>query len=668
MTVRASATATPGPDRTTPASRWQVATVAVALTALTFTTGLAVPAQAAGDAAVRVVVLWEPGTPEATRATVLTGLGERGEPVGALDTVTVGATHTAGVAASLHARADVVAAEPDRPILLTAGPAPRPSDPLFGSQWGLENVGQLRLADGAPSTPGVDVRARSAWKITRGVPQVTVAVIDSAVDVAHPDLKAAIWTNPLERADGVDRDRNGFVDDVNGWDFIEHRPIRVAAPHVAERHGTQVAGVIAARSGDGFGISGIAPLVSIMPVRAFDEASTTAGPGGSDLSTIVTALTYAADNGADIINASWESTTRSRLLEEVVAGVGVPVVAASGNRALDLEVSGVAVPAGYRLPNVIGVTAIDARGGLAGFANVGASTIDLGAPGVAIVTTDAGGGHTTLDTRPVSGTSFAAPLVSGALALGLSAHPATPQADLLDTLRRTTRAERSLAGRTTTGGSLDAAAFVAGLDRPVCGREGLPVAGFGDVASTSTHTRAIDCIADADVTRGYPDGTFRPARTVTRGQLASFLAGVVRASGGLPVDPPDAFSDDDGSVHEPAINALAALGILAGDDSGRVRANATVTRGQLAALLTRTHEVIDGTARTPSRTWFEDVVGSTHADAIHVARDLGLVRGRTVGSFDAAAGTRRDQMASSLARTLDSLARAGTLGSGADSG
>ncbi len=619
-------------------------------------------------AADRVLVLWHADTTEVERDRRLAPLGEVTATAADVDTVAVPAGTGTEVARRLSAHASVVVAEVDQPVDLAATStqanatlAPRPDDPLFEQQWGLENTGQIILPDGSRSRAGVDVGARGAWAVTRGSPQVTVAIIDSGIDLAHPDLTGAFWQNPGEQVDGRDTNGNGYIDDVNGWDFVTGAPIIAADPLSvpAEAHGTQVAAVVAARSDDAFGVAGIAPEVRVLPLRAFGEVPEEPGAGRSTIELLVRAITYAVANGADLINASWESGVDSEVLERTVAQAGIPVIAAAGNSGFDLDQRGVAVPAGFALPNLVAVTAIDPVGAVPHFANLGASTIDLAAPGVGIVTATSGGGHVDLAAGARQGTSFAVPFVSGALALGRSAAPTTSTSDLLDTLLRTTVAEPSLAGRTTTGGRLDAAAFLRELEQPVCGTQLLPAAGFADVAVTSTHATAIDCIAAAGIANGFPDGTFRPAETVTRGQLASFLAGVLAAAGALPAEAPDAFGDDDGSVHEPAIDALAMLGIVEGDATGRVHPDARVTRGQLAAMLVRTHAVLDRTERDPTRSWFPDAADTTHARSIDLARDLGLVRGRDRVTFDAIAGTRRDQLGSTLARLLDSLARQG---------
>ncbi|MFP4150274.1 MAG: S-layer homology domain-containing protein, partial [Nitriliruptoraceae bacterium] len=160
------------------------------------------------------------------------------------------------------------------------------------------------------------------------------------------------------------------------------------------------------------------------------------------------------------------------------------------------------------------------------------------------------------------------------------------------------------------------------------------------------------------IVAGYPDGTFRPGGTVTRGEVATTLARVVAAADAVPQDAPSVFTDTAGSTHAPALDALAALGIVEGNEQGEARPAEPVTRGQAAALLVRTHTVLEGEPRTPTRRWFVDTEGSTHADALDVGRDLGLVSGRDRVTADPDAGIRRDQLTSMLARLLDALARA----------
>jgi parallel beta-helix repeat protein len=165
-----------------------------------------------------------------------------------------------------------------------------PNDPQYPNQWHLNNTGQ------GGGTSGADVKAQAAWDITTGSPGIVIAIPDDAIETAHEDLSANIWVNPGEIAgNGVDDDANGYVDDVNGWDFDsdDNDPSPAAA---GEDHGTAVAGVAAARGNNGIGVSGIARQCKILPIRT--------GSGGLLLTTWAELIMYAAKYG-DVVSCSW---------------------------------------------------------------------------------------------------------------------------------------------------------------------------------------------------------------------------------------------------------------------------------------------------------------------------------------------------------------------------
>ena len=192
----------------------------------------------------------------------------------------------------------VRSAEPNRVAL----PALVPSDPRFEEQWALDNQGQShRITDYGlrgkrqSGSPNSDVNAPEAWDVTTGSDEVVIAVIDSGVDIDHPDLAQSMWVNELEDAGtpGVDDDGNGYVDDVHGYDLQHDDPD--PSPSAKDQHGTHVAGIIGAEH-DGAGVVGICPGCRIMGLR-FDFTV------GQELE----AIQYAIDNGADIINMSYGS-------------------------------------------------------------------------------------------------------------------------------------------------------------------------------------------------------------------------------------------------------------------------------------------------------------------------------------------------------------------------
>lgn len=261
-------------------------------------------------------------------------------------------------------------AEPNRIARVSAT---FPDDARFGQLWGLHNTGQLVNAASGP--PDADIDAPEAWDLTTGDSDVVVAVSDSGVAYDHPDLAPNIWRNVGEVAgNGLDDDRNGYVDDVRGWDAYDHD----ADPRDLHHHGTHVAGTIAARGNDAAGVTGVAWRTRIMPLRSL-------GPTGSGpISGIVETFAYAAENGADVVNASLRSGFSQAVSNVIASHPNVLFVASAGNDGRDNDASP-SYPCSDPAPNVICAAATDQGDGLAGFSNYGATRVDLAAPGVNVL-------------------------------------------------------------------------------------------------------------------------------------------------------------------------------------------------------------------------------------------------------------------------------------------
>jgi subtilisin family serine protease len=324
----------------------------------------------------------------------------------------------------------VLYAEPDYEVHATA----TPNDPLYAQEWGLPTI-----------------NAQAAWDVTTGSPQVTVAVVDSGVDTAHPDLAPNVWTNPGEtgagrETNGVDDDGDGRVDDVHGWDFVEDD----AQPQDDNGHGTHVAGTIAARGNDGFGVVGVSWATSVMGLRVLDVA------GRGFVSDVVSAYALAARDGAHVINASFGGTSYSNAERDAIAAApNALFVVAAGNAGQDNDATA-HYPCNYDLANIICVAASDRDDSLAYFSDYGARNVDLAAPGVDIVSTWPRNRFVRLD-----GTSMATPHVSGAAALLLARHPGLHVAGLRAALLAGVTPVSALAGLVATGGRLDLAAALA---------------------------------------------------------------------------------------------------------------------------------------------------------------------------------------------------------------
>ena len=345
----------------------------------------------------------------------------------------------------LRANPDVVYAEPNFILSINA----IPDDPQFTNLYGLDNNAQ--------TTGGVidaDIDAPEAWDIETGANMI-VAVIDSGLDYNHVDILGNVWSNSGEIANnGIDDDGNGYVDDVRGWDFANSDN----DPMDDNNHGTHVSGTIAATGNNGVGVTGVNWSARVMPLKFI----TAAGTGAT--ADAIAAIDYAVANGARIINASWGGSFFSQALFDAIFAAntaGVLFVAAAGNNGTDNDITP-NYPASYDIPNIISVAATDNADALAAFSNFGATSVDLGAPGVSILSTIPANGYASF-----SGTSMASPHVAGVAALALSREPTLSAAGLKSALLDNTDPVASLPGRTVTGGRLNAFNTLSSIGAPV---------------------------------------------------------------------------------------------------------------------------------------------------------------------------------------------------------
>ena len=332
---------------------------------------------------------------------------------------------------------DVEYAEPDYKI----NPARTVNDPKFPKMYDLKNTGQY---DG---TKDSDIDAPRAWNVTIGRANTIVAVIDTGVDINHPDLRDNIWTNPDEKPNnGRDDDRNGYIDDVHGWDFRnEDNSVFDSA---TDDHGTHVAGTIAAEGNNGIGVTGVNWRAKVMPLKFI-------GPETGYTSDAVQALNYAVDNGVKISNNSWGGgSVYSQTLFDAISradAAGHLFVAAAGNNGSNSD-RAPAYPASYHSPNIVSVAASDQNDKLMLSSNYGATSVDLAAPGLFIYSTLPGNAY-----GYNSGTSMAAPHVAGAAALLKSAFPELGDAGIKARLLRSVDRKKNLQGKVVSDGRLNAA-------------------------------------------------------------------------------------------------------------------------------------------------------------------------------------------------------------------
>jgi thermitase len=349
-----------------------------------------------------------------------------------------GVTPSSAVA-KLEAESGVVYASLDSTIHVASVPI-LPNDPALSQDWGYNNPNN------------VDIDEPEALGVTVGSSSTIIAVVDTGIDLNDPDFVGKIWTNPRNDAKG------GYPNDVHGWNFINNTP----DVQDDDGHGTHVSAIIAATANNNYGIAGVDPAAQIMPLKFLDAN----GNGTTD--NAVSAIYFAVNHGAQVINASWGGVQASAPLQDAIAYANshnVVFVTAAGNDGTDND-NVPSYPSSYREPNELSVAAVDRNGNLPSFSNYGATTVDLAAPGVDIVSEV----PTSIDPsglQDLSGTSMSTAYVSGVAALVSGLNPSFTAAQIVQRLDSTTKALPSLAGKTISGGMVDAYNAVVGNSVPV---------------------------------------------------------------------------------------------------------------------------------------------------------------------------------------------------------
>lgn len=323
------------------------------------------------------------------------------------------------------------------------------NDPAISQAWGLKKSDAAR-----------------AWSVTKGSHNIVVAVIDTGIDVKHEDIVSNLWNNPGETGkddkgrdkavNGVDDDSNGFVDDANGWNFVANNN-KLDDNH---GHGTHIAGIIGAEAGNGKGISGISPEISLMILKYYDPKVA----GTDNLRNTVAAIKYAVKMGANIINYSGGGTEFSQDEHDAVVEAekkGILFVAAAGNERSNSDQHHY-YPADYGLRNIISVTAIDPSTQVLASSNYGTETVDIAAPGQNILSCLPGNSY-----GYMTGTSQATAFVTGAAALVMAHKQSFKAEDVRKYILATGDAQSQLATKTKTSRQLNLYKALTILDQGV---------------------------------------------------------------------------------------------------------------------------------------------------------------------------------------------------------
>ncbi len=447
----------------------------------------------------------KPGTPDGPAIAAGTTLGSSLPLAAGFYQVNLAKGMTVDKAlAEYKAEKGVLNAEPDYELTVSAASVV-PNDPLLSQQWNLNNTGQTG------GKPGADIHAEEAWSVTNGSPNVVVAVLDTGIDYNNPDLAENIWINQADipsywytktnQYSGYNKivykweiktatpgvitfrdlnnpvnaglvwksDGNSLVDagdllrptseggweqwnktnDLIGWNYVSNNN----NPMDDNGHGTNVSGILGAVGNNGLGVAGVDWNVQIMPVKFLDAN------GYGSVSNFIEALNYAVAHGAKITNNSWEGAPPSTALYDAFLNAqdhGVISVAAAGNEGANNDYSpDYPASLSQSLNSVVAVAATTNTDQLASFSNYGAHSVALAAPGVNILSTMPGDQF-----QAMSGTSMAAPEVTGAMALVWGLHPTWNYAQVIHQVLSTTDKLSSLQGKVQTGGRLDLAAAV----------------------------------------------------------------------------------------------------------------------------------------------------------------------------------------------------------------
>lgn len=337
-------------------------------------------------------------------------------------------------------------AEPDYLYKLVA----TPNDTYYGLLWGMNNSGQTVNND--PGVAGADIDANLAWDVVTGG-TMAVGMADSGIREIHEDLVGNIWTNPGEiPGNNIDDDGNGYKDDTWGWDFWNNDK----SPRDDNGHGTHTAGTVGARGNNGKGVTGVCWNVQLVGLKIGSRT------GSVSTTAAISAINYCVAKNIRLSNHSWGGGAYSSAMNTAInnaRAAGHMMVCAAGNGGSD----GVGdnndgtpfYPASYAQDNIISVAATDNNDGRASFSNYGASSVDLGAPGVNIAST-----YIQQNKNNVyvwnSGTSMAAPHVTGVAALVWMQNPSWSYSQVRGKILSTARPVSSLSGRCVTGGVLNA--------------------------------------------------------------------------------------------------------------------------------------------------------------------------------------------------------------------
>lgn len=311
------------------------------------------------------------------------------------------------------------------------------NDPFYFKQWAF-------LDKDNKNSPGSSIEAGHRYTENWARRPVVVAVVDTGVDYLHEDLKNNMWINENEiPGNGIDDDRNGYIDDVFGIDLLDQD----SDPKDELDHGTHIAGIIGAESNNGIGIAGAARSAKIMSIRAIPNE------GDEEDDVVIEAFEYAAKMGAKIVNASFSKDQSSERVGEVIERLSkqydMLFVTTAGNRHRDIDREPT-YPASFQNDLLVTVASCSKQAAVSFFSSYGEQTVDLFAPGSLIYSLQPGQKYQSLN-----GTSQAAPYVSAIAAELYSLFPRFTMKDIKSIMMESAIESNYLTGKSKTGSRVD---------------------------------------------------------------------------------------------------------------------------------------------------------------------------------------------------------------------
>ena len=448
-----------------------------------------------------------------------------------------------------------------------------PNDTYFSLQWVFKQGSDI------------DIDAPEAWGISTGSNSVVVGVIDTGIQLDHPDLASNIWTNPGEIAsNSSDDDANGYVDDVHGLNAISNDGNLLDD----NGHGTHCAGVIGGRGNNGAGVAGVNWNVGLLGCKFL--SSTGSGSTADAIQCVQYMTDLKLNHGINIVvlSNSWGSTGYSASLLsafQAAASAGIISVAAAGNDANNNDGATKNYPASFDDNSIISVAAVSSDGSLSSFSNYGATSVDLGAPGENIPSTYNSSNYVYL-----SGTSMATPHVAGAIALMKAAYPTLTVSQVRDITLQSTQALSSLAGKTVTGGMVNVYSMLLTANAIVNSTTTTTTTTTSTTTTrTTTTVTTTTSAATTTTSSGGATTTQPPTTTVTSTSVpvTTTTTTVVSAtttttldSGLIPEDPVDVSAPSISLYYATGrANRTATVAYLITDDSGATTDAFTLKKG-----------------------------------------------------------------------------------------